>query len=83
MRLLVYGGFTAVEAFALQLARVTGSVKVATAAGKGRGLVEGLGLTKAEIVDYRGEDVAGTVLEALVGERVELVFWMRFRAMEA
>ncbi|KAK5653175.1 hypothetical protein OQA88_9274 [Cercophora sp. LCS_1] len=69
---LIYGGATAVGAFALQLAKLSGLGPIVTVAGKGREFVEGLGAADA-IVDYREGDVVGKVLGAFGGAGAKVV----------
>ena len=62
--LVVYGGASAVGAYALQLAKLAGVKAVITVAGKGIDFVSSLDATTA-IVDYRKGDVATGILSAL------------------
>lgn len=62
--LLIYGGATAVGAYAIQLARLSGIKTVITVAGSGAEFVRGLD-PATTIVDYRKGDVAADVLAAL------------------
>ena len=75
--LLVYGGATAVGAYAIQLAKRAGIGPIIAVAGRGIGFVEGL-LDKAggdKIVDYRvGEDKLVQDIKAAVPQGQELKY---------
>lgn len=66
---LIYGGATAVRAFALQLAKLSNLGPIITVAGSGIDFVKSLGAAD-HIIDYRQGNVAQAVVAALDGERV-------------
>ncbi|KAK0709178.1 hypothetical protein B0T26DRAFT_754429 [Lasiosphaeria miniovina] len=66
---LIYGGATAVGAFALQLAKLSKLSPIITVAGSGIGFVESLGAT-THIIDYRKGGVARAILAALGGKQM-------------
>jgi len=65
--LLIYGGATAVGAYALQLAKLSGIGPIITVAGSGIDFVKSLNAAD-HIIDYRTGDVAGAILAALDGK---------------
>lgn len=69
----MYGGASAVGAFALKFARLSGCNPIITVAGKGIPFVQGLGIADA-VVDYRAGDVAGKIREALGGRKLYYAF---------
>ncbi|KAK3380443.1 chaperonin 10-like protein [Lasiosphaeria ovina] len=66
---LIYGGATAVGAFALQLAKLSKLSPIITVAGSGIEFVESLGAA-THIIDYRKGGVARAILAALGGKQV-------------
>jgi len=71
--LLVYGGATAVGAYALQLAKLSNVGSIITVAGRGIEFVESLGAA-THVIDYRKGDVAQAILKALDGKKLHHVF---------
>ncbi|KAK0637402.1 chaperonin 10-like protein [Bombardia bombarda] len=71
--LLIYGGASAVGAFALQLAKLSNISPIITVAGSGIDFVESLGAA-THIVDYRKGDVAAQILAALGGKKLHHAF---------
>ncbi len=67
---LIYGGATAVGAFALQLAKLSKLGPIITVVGSGIDSVQSLE-TADHIVDYRKGDVAKAILAALDGKKVQ------------
>ncbi|KAK5056702.1 hypothetical protein LTR84_012234 [Exophiala bonariae] len=67
--ILIYGGASAVGAFALQFARLSGLDPIITVAGNGIEFVRSLNVT-SHIIDYRSEDVAIRVKDILNGRRL-------------
>ncbi|KAK3356884.1 chaperonin 10-like protein [Lasiosphaeria hispida] len=66
---LIYGGASAVGAYALQLAKLSGLGPIVTVAGSGIDFVESLGAA-THIIDYRKGHVAQEILKALGGKKV-------------
>lgn len=62
--ILIYGGASAVGAFALKLAKLSGCNPIITVAGNGIPFVESLGIADA-VIDYRKSDVESAVKSAL------------------
>lgn len=71
--LLVYGGASAVGAFALKFAKLSNCNPIITVAGEGVPFVESLNVADI-IVDYRRGSVVGEIKAALKGEEVLHVF---------
>lgn len=70
---LIYGGASAVGAYALQLAKLSGLGPIITVAGSGIDFVGSLGAA-THIVDYRKGDVAKQILAALGGKKLRHAF---------
>ncbi|KAK3990133.1 Deshydrogenase mlcG [Cladorrhinum sp. PSN332] len=67
--LLIYGGATAVGAFALQLAKLSSVGPIITVAGSGIDFVESLNAAD-HIIDYRQGNVAQNIIAALGGKKL-------------
>ncbi|KAK3313726.1 chaperonin 10-like protein [Apodospora peruviana] len=70
---LIYGGASAVGAFALQLAKLSNFKPIVTVAGSSIDFVESLGAA-THIIDYRKGNVAAEILKALDGKKVNHAF---------
>jgi NADPH:quinone reductase len=70
---LIYGGASAVGAFALQFAKLSGLNPIITVAGNGIDFVRSLNVADI-IVDYRDGSVAETIKKVLKGEKVRHIF---------
>jgi NADPH2:quinone reductase len=68
--LIIYGGATAVGAFAIKLAKLSKISPIITVAGNGIDFVRSLGPDK--VVDYRSGDVAEKLKEALGGHKCHM-----------
>jgi len=71
--LVVYGGATAVGAYAIQLAKLSGLGPIIAVAGGGREFVKSLLRKEDTVVDYRTGNVAGEIIKALKGKKVRHV----------
>lgn len=67
--LLIYGGATAVGAFALQLAKLSNVGPIITVAGSGIDFVKSLNAAD-HIIDYRHGNVAQAIIDALGGKKL-------------
>ncbi|KAL1965262.1 hypothetical protein VTN77DRAFT_5864 [Rasamsonia byssochlamydoides] len=71
--ILIYGGASAVGAYALQFAKLSGLSPIITVAGAGSDFVRSLGAA-THIVDYRRGRVVEDILEALGGKTLRYAF---------
>lgn len=71
--ILIYGGATAVGAYALQLAKLSKLSPIITVAGSGIEFVKSLNAA-THIIDYRNGDVADQILAAAGGKKIKLAF---------
>lgn len=71
--LIIYGGSTAVGAFALKFAKLSNIHPIITVAGSGVDYVKSLGIAD-HIIDYRKGNVVADIKAALNGEKVYLAF---------
>jgi NADPH:quinone reductase-like Zn-dependent oxidoreductase len=71
--ILIYGGASAVGAYALQLAKLSKVGPIITVAGSGIDFVKSLDAAD-HIVDYRKGDVAQQILDVLGGRKLALAF---------
>ncbi|KAL3490771.1 chaperonin 10-like protein [Aspergillus germanicus] len=70
---LIYGGASAVGAYALKFAKLSGLSPIITVAGNGVEFVRSLNAADY-IIDYRGENVVEGVLKALDGRKLHHAF---------
>ncbi|KAL7924641.1 GroES-like protein [Trichoderma austrokoningii] len=71
--ILIWGGATAVGAFALQLAKLSGLGPIITVAGSGIDFVKSLNAAD-HIVDYRTGDVVQNIITAAGSAKIKLAF---------
>lgn len=71
--IVIYGGASAVGAYALQLAKLSGLGPIITVAGSGIDFVQSLGAA-THVVDYRSGDVEAEILTALGGRKLAVAF---------
>lgn len=71
--LIIYGGSTAVGAFALKFAKLSNVNPIIAIAGSGVDYVKSLGIAH-HIIDYRKGNVVADIKSALNGEKVYLAF---------
>jgi NADPH:quinone reductase len=70
---LIYGGASAVGAYALQFAKLSGLSPIITVAGNGQDFVRSLNVAD-HIIDYRHEDVPARIKETLQGKPLRHAF---------